>query len=219
MIIQKSLPGEGWLLYSPIGVRLLDDITGNIPFGSVRALLDRRTTAGSWLETKVKAVMTPSGYLSYPGLERHPDVSGPGRRYRIRIETDFYGLLYRAIWDGIEFDAFPYNDSNPPSTLPPPLPQDVMLTPASNYPFQPHIPVLRGRVVDAQNEPVADSIVYQGLQERVVTDTRGVFALPLRWVQPNVQVFIDATHPRTGRVGSIQIIIPNDLGRSHHIQI
>jgi len=219
MIIRKPLPGERWLLYSPIGLRLLDDITGKMPLGSVKAVLDRRDSAGNWQETKIKAVMTPSGNLTYPRLERHPDVSGPARRYRVRIEADFYAAMYRATRDGIEFDVFPYNDSNPPRTLPPPLPQDVTLTPASNYPFQPHIPVLRGRVVDVNNEPVADSIVQQGLQERVVTDTRGVFALPLRWVQPNVQVFIDATHPRTGRVGSIPIKIPQDLGQNHHISI
>ena len=219
MIIRKPLPGERWLLYSPIGLRLLDEITGNMPFGSVKAVLDRRDTAGNWQETKIKAVMTPSGNLTYPRLERHPDASGPSRRYRVRIEADFYGALYRATRDGIEFDAFPYNDSNPPSTLPPPLPQNVMLTPASNYPFQSHIPVLRGRVLDVNNKPVPDSIVHQGLQERVVTDTRGVFALPLRWVQMNVQVFIDATHPRTGRIGSIPIMIPQDLGQNHHIQI
>ena len=219
MIIRKPLPGERWLLYSPIGLRLLDDITGSMPFGPVKAVLDQRDTAGNWQETKIKAVMTPSGNLTYPGLERHPDVSGPGRRYRARIEANLYGLLYRAIQDGIEFDAFPYNHTNPPSTLPPPLPQNVVLTPASNYPFPPHIPVLRGQVVDANNEPVADAIVGQGIQERVLTDTRGAFALPLRWVPLNVQVFIDATHPRTGRANSIPITIPQDLGQNHDIQI
>jgi hypothetical protein len=223
MIIGKPLPGERWALYSPIGLRLLDDITGHMPFGPVKALLDRQDAAGNWQETKIKAVMTPSGNLTYPGLERHPDVSGPPRHYRCRIEADLYGPLYRAIQDGIEFDAFPYNDTNPPANLPAPpnlqVPQDVVLTPASNYPFLPHIPVLRGRVVDVNTDPVADAIVSQGIQERVLTDRRGAFALPLRWVPLNVQFFVDATHPRTGRANSIPITIPQDLGRNHDIPI
>src|SRR5687767_12932981 len=111
MIIGRPLPGERWVLYSPIGLRLVDDMTGNMPLGHVRVLLDRRDPAGNWQETKIKAVMTPSGNLTYPGLERHPDLSGPARRYRARIEADLYGPLYRATLDGIEFDAFPYNDT------------------------------------------------------------------------------------------------------------
>jgi hypothetical protein len=201
----------------------LDDITGDAPFGTVKALLDRRDPAGNWQETKIKAVMTPSGNLTYPGLERHPDVNGPPRRYRCRIEAQFYGPLYQAVQDGIEFDAFPYNDTNPPANFPPPpnlpLPQDVVLTPASNYPFEPHINVLRGRTVDVNGDPVADAVVNQGIQERVLTDRRGVFALPLRWVLPNVLVPIDAVHPRTGRTGTISIMIPQDLGQNHDIQI
>lgn len=223
MIVWRALPGERWLLYSPIGLRLLDDITGNLPFGGVKALLDRRNPAGNWQEMQIKAVMTPSGYLTYPGLERHPDANGPARRYRCRIEADFYGPLYRALQDGIEFDAFPYNNTNPPANFPPPpnlpLPQDVVLTPASNYPFAPHIPVLRGRTVDVNGNPVADAVVSQGIQERVLTDRRGTFALPLRWVALNTAVPIDATHPRTGRTGTIPITIPQDLGQNHDIQI
>jgi len=223
MIIRKTLPGERWLLYSPIGLRLLDDMTGNMPFGPVKSLLDRQDAAGNWQETTINARMTPSGYLTYPGLERHPDVSGPSRRYRCRIEADFYGPLYRAMQDGIEFDAFPYNDTNPPANFPPPpnlpLPQDVVLTPASNYPFPPHIPVLRGRTVDVNGDPVPDAVVSQGLQERVLTDRRGAFALPLRWVPPNVPVFIDANHQRTGRTGTIPIMIPQNLGQNNDIQI
>ena len=224
MIIGRALPGERWMLYSPIGLRLLDDITGNMPFGPLRAFLDRQDPAtGNWQETTIKAVTTPGGNLTYPGLERHHDVSGGPRRYRCRIDADFYGPLYRALADGIEFDAFPYNDTNPPANFPPPpnlpLPQDVVLTPGSNYPFPPHISVLRGRTLDINGVPVADAIVSQGVQERVLTDRRGVFALPLRWAPANVLVPIDASHPRTGRTGTIQITIPQDLGQNNDIQI
>ena len=223
MIVRKPLPGERWMLYSPIGLRLLDDVTGKNAFGPVTAFLDRQTPTGGWFDTKIEAVTTPSGYITYPGLERHPEAIGGPRRYRCRIEAAFYEPLYRAQFDGIEFDAFPYNDTNPPANFPAPpnlpLPQDVVLTPASAYPFPANVPVLRGRTVDVNGDTVADAIVSQGVQERVLTDRRGVFALPLRWVTSNVQVFIDATHPRTGRTGTIPITIPQDLGVNHDIQI
>src|SRR5687768_17951079 len=90
MIVRKPLPGERWMLYSPIGLRLLDDITGKNPFGPVTAFLDRQTPSGGWFDTKIKAVMTPSGYVTYPGLERHPETLGGPRRYRCRIEAEFY---------------------------------------------------------------------------------------------------------------------------------
>ena len=223
MIVRTPLPGERSLLFSPIGLRLLDDITGQMPFGPFKTFLDRRDALGNWQETRINAVMTPSGYVTYPGLERHPEVSGGSRRYRCRVEANFYQPLYRSVVDGIEFDAFPYNDTNTPANFPAPpnlpLPQDVVLTPASNYPYPANIPVLRGRTLDVNGVPVADAIVSQGIQERVLTDNRGSFALPLRWVTPNVQVFIDATHPRTLRTGSIPITIPQDLGANHDIQI
>ena len=223
MIVRTPLPGERSLLFSPIGLRLQDDITGSGPFGPVRAFLDRQDPAGNWQETGIKAVMTPSGYVTYPGLERRGELSGGPRRYRCRLEAVFYEPLYRAQVDGIEFDAFPYNDSNPPANFPPPpnlpLPQDVVLTPSSGYPFPAHVPVLRGRTVDINGDVVADVVVSQGIQERVLTNRQGAFALPLRWVVPNVQIFIDATHPRTGRTGTIPITIPQDLGQNHDIQI
>ncbi len=223
MIVRKPLPGERWMLYSPIGLRLLDDVTGKNPFGPVTAFLDRQTPTGSWFDTKIQAVMTPSGYVTYPGLERHPEILGGARRYRCRIEAEFYEPLYRANVDGIEFDAFPYNDTNPPANFPPPpnlpLPQDVVLTPASSYPFPANVRVLRGRVVDVNGDVVADAIVSQGVQERVVTDERGVFALPLRWVPVNTNIFIDASHPRTLRTGSIPILFPDDLRENHDISI
>src|SRR5688500_12783949 len=167
--------------------------------------------------------MTPSGYVTYPGLERHPETLGGPRRYRCRIEAEFYEPLYRAQFDGVEFDAFPYNDTNPPANFPPPpnlpLPQDVVLTPASAYPFPANVPVLRGRTAAVNGNVVADVIVSQGVQERVLTNQRGDYALPRRSVTPNVPVFIDATQPRTGRTGPIAITIPQNLGANHDIQI
>jgi hypothetical protein len=96
---------------------------------------------------------------------------------------------------------------------------DTPLLPAPNYPFASHIPVLRGVVVDAAGNPVPNAYVTQGSNERALTDARGTFALPLRWVQANTAVPIDATDQRTGRSGSISIQIPGALNSSQKIPI
>jgi hypothetical protein len=210
---------ESTQLYSPIGLRLVDDLTGSTPRGRVDVFLDAKDASGNWNATGVAATKTLSGFVSYPGLERHANVVGlPSRRYRVRLDAQFYLPLYRRNSEGIEFDAFPYNDTNPPTTISK-LTQDAILTPAPNYGVEGHIPVLKGVVVDAADKPVRDAMVTQGAKERVLTDARGTFALPLRWVKPNVPVPVDAADERTGRTGTITIQLPGSLSKSQKIQI
>jgi hypothetical protein len=210
---------EDTQLYSPIGLRLVDDLTGNTPRGRVNVFLDSRDASGKWHATGIAATKSLSGFLTYPGLERHANVEGlPSRRYRVRLDAEFYVPLYRRNSDGIEFDAFPYNDANPPSTITK-VTRDAILTPATNYGAEGHIPVLKGVVTDAANKPVKDALVTQGANERVLTDLRGTFALPLRWVKPNVPVPVDAADERTGRTGTITIQLPSSLSKSQKIQI
>jgi hypothetical protein len=205
--------------YSPVGLRLLDELTDDAPLGKTTAYLDIRDASGVWRQTDIPAVRTPSGVVSYPGLERHADVAGLlPRHYRVRISADFYVPLYQSTSDGIEFDAYPFNDANPPQVIVR-LPQDAFLTPAPNYPFQGHIPVLRGIVIDPAKNPVPNALVTQGPIERVVTDSRGTFALPLRWAAQNVPIPIDAVDNRTHRLGSIPVTLPGDLATSHTIPI
>ena len=167
----SRLPGEAQELYSPIGLRLIDDFTGGLPLGLVRAQLERRDSSGGWQATDIDVIRTPNGILAYPGLGRQAEVVGQlPRRYRVTLEAEIYrpfyrilpvGLIvssphYRETVDGIEFDAFPYNDANSPTdytVIPPqvikPQAQDVRLAPAVNYPFPTHVRILRGKVVDA----------------------------------------------------------------------
>ncbi len=215
----RLLAGEAAMLYSPLGLRLVDEFTGKAPLGRVRALLDRRDDLGAWQETGRAAVMTLGGVLTYPGLERSRRAAGaPSRRYRVRLEADFYRAFYRSQFDGREFDAFPFNDTTPPST-PAAMPQDELLVPSSAYPFPTHVRVLRGAVVDASGAPVADVIVSQGGLERVLTDERGAFALPLRWAQEGVPLPVDAIDQRTGRTGMKNVTLPQDLGSNQEITI
>ena len=210
---------ESSTLYSPIGLRLIDDLTGGSPLGTVVATLDITDLSGGWRETDVHAVNTPSAIVTYPGLEYHGDVTGlPARQYRVRLISDLYIPYYQINADGIVFTAYPYNDSNPPAVVTQSA-TDIPLFPAPNYPFASHIPVLRGVVVDAGNQRVTYAYVTQAHTERAVTDGHGNFALPLRWVAPNTATPIDATDPRTGRSGTISIQLPAALNSSLTISI
>ena len=235
------LPGEHIELYSPIGLRLIDDFTGGPPIGWVRAQLELRDDSGDWRATDIEAKRTLSGILAYPGLERHAEVVGkPPRRYRVKLEAEFYRPVYRMIpagpvlgppyyretADGIEFDAFPYNDANPPTdyTVNPPVEirlqaRDVMLAPAVNYPFPTHVRVLRGKVVDATNKPVVDAEVRRSNTERGSSGEQGAFALPLRWPPNGVPIAIDAIDHHTGQTGTINITLPQALSSSQTITV
>ena len=145
--------------------------------------------------------------------------------------------------DAIEFDAFPYNDTNPPGNYPKNPGEfpgylskvliKVMLTPGPNYPFPTNIMVLRGVVIDKTTKEPADrvEVVWDNKektlttsenQKRVLTVTKGLFALPLRVTQKdqleNKQV-IDAFDHRTNRTGQIEISIPQAVGKNQIIPI
>ena len=154
-----ALLGEGLELYSPLGLRLIDDFTGGAVLGKVHASLEFWTTAEVGA-TDIKALPNASEILTYPGLGRQADVAGlPPRRYRVKLKADYYRPLYQMLSvtpppavtpfyqetsEGIEFDVYPYNDELPPtnySVVPPveirPQIQDVNLAPAANYPYPP----------------------------------------------------------------------------------
>jgi hypothetical protein len=239
VVERYTLPGEQSELYSPIGLRLIDDFTGNAPIEPIRVHLELGDGNGGWRATDIKALPTLSGILSYPGLERRADVVGkPPRRYRVKLKADFYRPFYRMIpagpviglpyyretADGIEFDAFPYNDANPPTdySVNPPKEiktqaRDVKLAPADNYPFAAYCRVLRGKVVDSTEKPVVDVEVKRGNTERVLSGEQGTFALPLRWSPNGLAIPIDAIDHRTGRTGTINVTLPQALSRSQKI--
>lgn len=219
MIQWQVLPEERSELFTPIGLRLLDDFSGKGPLGGVQAILDAEESPGVWRETDVQAVTSDSGFLIYPGLERRSEVVGvPARRYRVRLDCRFYRGHYQANADGIEFDAHPYNDSHPPAVTAG-GPQDTFLLPAATYPFPNHVRVLHGTVTDNLGVPVADVLVTEGVRERVLSDERGSFSLPLRWVAQSTTITIDALDQRTAKTGSVNVTLPGGLATSHTIVI
>jgi hypothetical protein len=217
----RALLGEEVELYSPIGLRLLDEITGAAPIGWTRAELDVQDGA-AWRTTDIESARSGSGIVAYPGLGRQREVAAqPPRHYRVRISAEFYRPLYRATTDAIEFDAYPYNDANAPAdVVPAPQPMDVTLAPAANYPFGSNVPVLRGIVTDqVTGAPVRDVEVMVRNLELVLTDDDGLFALPMRFTPPNVPTPIDAMDLRSGRVGNITVTLPAALHQSQTIAV
>jgi hypothetical protein len=211
---------ERRLLVSPIGFRLINELTGDAPIGRVTSELDRRDASGQWVPMNVRAQRNASGIVIFPALTRTARrglASVPPGSFRARFNADFYIPIYRVTEDGVAFDAPPYNDEEAPAILNR-VPQDVMLAPAPAYPFPAEWRVLRGVVTGAAG-PVADAEVSRGNTVRVLTDPRGGYALPLRQTKLNTPVVIDATDHRTGRVGQITVTLPDALGRDQPIAI
>lgn len=220
MTAWQAIPPERLMLYSPIGLRLVDDFTGRAPTGRVRVLLDREDAAGGWEETEVRAVRTASDVVAFPGLGRSAHAGAPPTRYRVRIDAAHYRPDYLMDSDGIEFDVHPYDDATPPFAFSA-LPEGLFLLPAPNYAFPNHVRVLRGEVRDAANDPVPNVEVTESVNERVLTDARGCFALPLRWAPLNGAVQIDAVdhRPNPDRTGQIIVNLPADLASGQVIVV
>jgi len=213
----QPLPGEELLLYSPLGLRLVDDFTGGAPLGPIDVFLDVEDGAG-WRPTGIEAVITASSVVAFAGLGLSLDTNRPPVRYRVRLVARFYRPAYRATDDGVELDAPPYDHSTPPVPITA-APQPATLLPSSAYPFPSHVPVLHGVVEDVNGDPVADAVVQEGLRERVLSDERGVFSLPLRWVADGVPTAIDAVDQRNGRNGQINVTLPAALTSNQTITV
>jgi hypothetical protein len=249
----QALTGERLELYGHVGLRLIDEFTGASPLGRINALLEVGDVGRGWRATEIKPIRTPSGVLAYAGLERRVQVAGQQpRRYRIQLEAELYRPFYRimvseppdpgppfyhATVDGVEFDAYPYNDADQPAFWSRAA-RAIHLAPAANYPFPAHIRILRGRVVAEVNgiespiadaevrrmvppdgTPVADVEVNLANKERVLTDERGEFALPLRWAPLKGEITVDAFDYLANRKGEKKVMLPDDLGKSHTIKI
>jgi hypothetical protein len=201
---------ERSLQLSPIGLRLIDDLTGQGPIGETGCTLFIEDAPGLWRKTDLRPSRSAGGFLIFPGLGRSREVAGqPPRRFRAEITAQFYRPFYPNQQPGIEFDVHPFNDESPPAQ--PPTLRDVHLVPAPSYPFPTHLRVLRGEVRGTTG-PAVNAEVSLGNTERVLTDAKGSYALPLRLVPNNTPVPIDAIDHGTGETGQINVTLPADLG-------
>jgi hypothetical protein len=216
-------------MYSAAWLEPTDTVTGECPGAGLTVDL-QAWTGLRWESTGVAPVRTAGGALTYPGLGRTADpVASPVLRFRAVVSGPGYLPLYRATGDGVEFDAYSYNDtSEPPREA---VRTGIPLAPAPAYRFPANVPVLRRDVVTAAGAGVADALVEAvvgnggmgpPLTERTLTDRHGGFALPLRWARTDVDTTIVATFTRAGGaplVGAIAIRLPGALATSHTIPI
>ncbi len=217
-----TLAGEQMLLYSQIGLKLVDEFTGKPPKYPVYADLDYQDTAGKWhtvywCPPERYPVVTPNGIITYPALGRSAHAATqPVLRYRVLVRSRYYRPEYLLNSDGIEFNIHPYDDVNPlPPAIIPTNAQTVLMIPNTNYAYPNNVRVVSGLVQNSVGDPVANVEVRQGPRERVLTDERGAFSLPLRWPVLNATVQVDALDHRTGRNKSRNINLPGDLYRGH----
>lgn len=216
----RVLASERFVHHADGMVRLVDDFTGLAPIGRLSFELEA-DRAGTWVAVARRPVLTPSGFVGFPGLGfTAQPVGKPAVRHRVRVSSDLYRPLYGAFPGptSIEFDVHPYNTDHPPaSPIPVPCP-DIFLLPAAPYPFPREVPVLRGRVVDPAGDAVTDAFVVEGARERVLTDRRGVFSLPLRWIASGAFAWVDVVD-RAGHTATVIVNVPSDLDREHLIPV
>lgn len=207
-VVQSS---ERRVLYTQVAIDLVDDFTGAPPLGRISVTLEV-DRGGTWHMVPRKPVFTATSTAAFPGLglTSHPADKLP-QQYRVRVTSSRYRPLYGGslALDAVVFTVHPYDHQHPPATLlAAPLP--VFLLPGTDYSFSSGVPVLHGRIEDPGGLPVDNALVKEGGRERVLTDARGEFSLPLRWVPLGTTVTIDA-EDRSGRLGNLALNVPGDL--------
>jgi hypothetical protein len=202
--------------FCPVALDLRDEFTGRGAFGPISLRLDRQI-GPDWAPTDLQPARNSGGVFLYTGLGRMFDPAAlPGFRIRVRIEAEYYRPAFGTTDDGIEFDVPTYNDTVPP-LVSPLVPEVVLMLPTTGYPFGGHMRRIHGRVLDPGGAPLADATVEADGVERVITDERGAFTLPLRWQTATANV--NVAHLRSGQ-GAAQIFnLPADLTGNHDITV
>jgi hypothetical protein len=74
-------------------------------------------------------------------------------------------------------------------------------------------------VLDSLGAPVADALITADKVERVISDVKGSFCLPLRWQPMNAAIVVTVDHPRSGRKAVANFQLPDDLTGNKDIKI
>ena len=221
----QLVPGEGSVRSSQVWFRLLDDFTSRAPIEQVTVRLDQQDGAGWTPLDDVRATITTTGMVAFPGLDRRRPVAGlPPRHFRVRVESEYYRPLYRQLASGVEFQTMP--DVDDLAAAPPVVRQDLVLLPSVTYPYPAHVYTVRGEVRTQAGAPVEDVVVSNRVQigatirtELTLTDDRGAFALALRFVGAGKTAQVTAIDRRTQRTGTANVAVPGDLRRSQLVTI
>lgn len=229
-LTRDQLTVERRITRSPIWIRAFDGFSGRRIAGGLEVTL-KREEEGRWEKAVERPTFTSSGDIAFLGLGRAREPESIGTRpYLVKVNAIGYRTDY------------PLRPPPPPPLLPPP-PGDGLLAyvvawrpdrppvaaavlsslplrPAASYPFPPGTPLLNGLVQDAANEPVKDAHISAavpalGVVEHVLTDERGWFRLPLRWMSGPTII----AAAKAGLVGNKQVNVPADLSSTHVITI
>jgi hypothetical protein len=207
----RVLEADRRTAYCPIALELRDEFTGGAIIGEAQVSLDLQQGT-AWARSERRPVRTPGGVFVFTGLGHAVDPAAlPSFRVRVRIEAAYYRPKYRTLDDGLEFDVPTYNDSVPPDVLPL-MPEIVLMLPTPAYRFGAHVRVLRGRVLDPLGDPVADALIEADGVERVMSDAKGGFCLPLRWQALSGTVVVAVDHPRSGRKKTLNFNLEDLMG-------
>ena len=218
---------ESTALHSGLGVRLVDDHTGQAALGWIKVELDIDDN-NTWRPVERPVAVGGGGVIWYPWLEHYRDARGlPPRKYQVRVAAENYVPLYSFDQSGVDALVEPYDDDNFPAAQPDPI--EVTLLPLASYPFLPDVQRVRGRVVDASNAPVSGALVewlHPTLKtDRVLTDEDGELVLPLRRAPitdlgaPTPVPPITVRARRGALTGQVAVQIPADLSTFQTIQI
>ena len=229
------------LAYSPLGLSLVDDFTGQPQIGYVNPtlLIEFPPGSGTYVRSEVTGLFTNSGILAYPNLGRRgrvPKPAEPARNYRVSIDAQYYTPLYPTGLNapGLDFSVPPYDNNTNFATVTPPLTPTIAtlpLLPKANYPFTGNSLFLRGNVVTASNAPVIALVTVvepyddsgDTNQTRVATDSSGDFQVPLRWGDAKTPTTVTATavDPVSGKSlsGQVTLTFPYSLPKSTTINI
>jgi len=231
-------PVETSVLYSPAWFVPFDELAQRVRTVGVTTELDRFDPAeDTWIRQDTPAIRTPSAAIAYPELGRRRGPGAEPERFRVRFAATGLAPLYPADGEpfdaaaiGVEFTAYPYDDTSPPAVAS--EPRLVRLLPSVAYPYGPGVRTVYGVVVAAGTQvPVANALVEargttsrDGVAwlERTLTDPRGAFRLALRWegeASGTDQVFHLQATERPDRTGSLDIRLPGERDRRHVIEI
>ncbi|MBE1493290.1 hypothetical protein H4696_000390 [Amycolatopsis lexingtonensis] len=234
----RFYPLESSVLHSPAWFVPFDEFTQRARAADVSTELERFDPADNvWVLQDTPAIRTPSAVIAYPELGRR---RGPGAQpelFRVRFSAIGLAPLYPADGEafdaslaGVEFTAYPYDDTTPPATAGDP--RVVRLLPGVAYPYGAGVRTVYG-VVRAAGVPVASALVEaRGItsrdgapwQERTLTSAAGAFRLALRWEGEPVtglpeQVFHLTATERPGRTGALDVRLPSGRNTRHVIEI
>ncbi|WP_370961939.1 carboxypeptidase regulatory-like domain-containing protein [Amycolatopsis sp. cg9] len=237
----RFYPLESSVLHSPAWFVPFDEFAQRARAADVSTELERFDPAGSaWVLQETPAIRTPSAVIAYPELGRRRGPGAQPERFRVRFGAIGFAPLYPADGEdfdaalaGVEFTAYPYDDTTPPALAG--EPRVVRLLPSVAFPYGPGVRTVHGVVVDAVNQaPVANALVEaRGVTsrdgvawlERTLTSAAGAFRLALRWEgdlvigPPPEQVFHLTATERPGRTGALDVRLPAGRDTRHVIEI